>query len=117
MNNIYFLTTEKCKFFCNSIFFPFQLVSFRLQFMHCYVGEVGSVHDARVFRKSSLGNNLANMIPDNFHLVGDGAYPLQINLLIPFKDNGHLTRLQINYNRKLSSARSTIEQAFSLLKN
>lgn len=36
--------------------------------------------------------------------------------MTPYRDNGHLTRQQTAYNRKLSSIRSTIERAFGLLK-
>lgn len=57
-----------------------------------------------------------NLIPANFHLLGDAAYPLMINLMTPFRDTGHLTRAQRIYNTKLSSVRSIIERAFGLLK-
>ncbi|KAI4461394.1 hypothetical protein MML48_5g00014927 [Holotrichia oblita] len=50
------------------------------------------------------------------HLLGDSAYPLLPNLLVPFRDNGHLTRQQHNYNTALSRCRSKIEQAFGRLK-
>lgn len=55
-------------------------------------------------------------MPENYHLLGDSAYPLSINLMTPFKDNGHLTRDQITYNYKLSSTRSIVERSFGLLK-
>ncbi|CAD6228503.1 GSCOCG00012053001-RA-CDS, partial [Cotesia congregata] len=55
-------------------------------------------------------------IDPNQHILGDAAYPLMINLLTPFKDNGHLTRRQVNYNIKHASSRSIIERAFGLLK-
>lgn len=87
-----------------------------MEFIHCYVGEVGSVHDARVFRNSNIGQQLTTLIPGNYHLLGDGAYPLQSNLLTPYKNNGHLTRRQINYNKKLSATRCVIERAFGQLK-
>ena len=98
-----------CKFFI--LYFLF-----RLQFIDCYVGEVGSVHDARVFSNSDVGAHLAEMIPADFHLLGDCAYPLRVNLLTPFQDNGHLTRWQVLYNKKLSCTRSTVERTFGLLK-
>lgn len=50
------------------------------------------------------------------HLIGDSAYPLLCSLMMPFRDNGHLTRSEIIYNIKLSSIRSIIERAFGLLK-
>lgn len=79
----------------------------------------GRMHDARVFRQSPLFESLRNeinLIPKKYHLIGDTAYPLLLNLMTPFKDNGHLTVAQTRYNQKLSSIRSIIERAFGLLK-
>lgn len=80
----------------------------------------GRVHDARVFRQSDIYGritDLANpLIQHDHHILGDSAYPLMQNLLTPFRDNGHLTRDQINYNVKLSCIRSVIERAFAQLK-
>jgi hypothetical protein len=50
------------------------------------------------------------------HLVGDLAYKLHENLLIPYRNNGHLTNHQQNYNFCHASARVVIERAFRLLK-
>lgn len=78
------------------------------------------MHDARVFRLSPLYEQLINeqnlLLPQDKHIVGDSAYPLMVNLMKPFQDNGHLTRAQQIFNTKLSSARCTIERAFGLLK-
>lgn len=84
------------------------------EFIHCYSGEVGSVHDALVLRRSQLLQTLE--CPENFHLLGDSAYPLSVKILVPFKDNGHLTEIQKNYNKIHSKTRVVIEQTFALLK-
>ncbi|XP_011688300.1 PREDICTED: putative nuclease HARBI1 [Wasmannia auropunctata] len=87
------------------------------QFIDCYIGMPGRVHDARVFRRSPLFETLTNnVISEKFHLIGDSAYLLLINLMVPFKDNGHLRAAQTRYNDKLSSIRNIIERAFGLLK-
>lgn len=79
------------------------------------------MHDARVFRRSELGQQLladsTEMIPSGLHLVGDAAYPLTSFLLVPYRDNGRLTRIEIRYNKRLSQNRIVIEHAFALLKN
>lgn len=54
--------------------------------------------------------------PNNSHLIGDKAYPCLPQLQCPYKDNGHLTEAQKNFNKRLSSARSTIERSFAYLK-
>ncbi|XP_024882531.1 protein ANTAGONIST OF LIKE HETEROCHROMATIN PROTEIN 1-like isoform X1 [Temnothorax curvispinosus] len=88
------------------------------QFIHCYVGHVGSVHDQRVFRLSEVQSYLGDVskFPQDCHLVGDLAYKLHENLLIPYRDNGHMTQRQRNCNFCHASARIAIERAFGLLK-
>ncbi|KYM96014.1 Copia protein [Cyphomyrmex costatus] len=83
-----------------------------------YVGNVGSVHDSRVFRLSSLQEYINNPMkfPNNTHLIEDAAYALHTHLLVPYLDNGHLTQYQKNYNLCHSSTRMVIERAFALLK-
>nr|XP_012222949.1 PREDICTED: putative nuclease HARBI1 [Linepithema humile] len=87
-------------------------------FTHVYVGNVGSVHDSRVFRLSSLKEYINNptKFPNNTHIIGDAAYALHKHLLVPYSDNGHLTQCQKNYNLCHSSTRMVIERAFGLLK-
>lgn len=77
------------------------------------------MHDGAVFRNSPLFEALTNRqnpLLGQQHLIGDSAYPLMLNLMTPFRDNGHLPAAHITYNTKLSSIRSIIERAFGLLK-
>ncbi|CAI6373933.1 unnamed protein product [Macrosiphum euphorbiae] len=88
------------------------------KFIHCYAGNVGSVHDQRVFRLSDLNEDIHNpsKFLNNSHIIGDAAYTLQEHLLVPYRDNGHLTEKQKNFNCCHSSARMAIERSFGLLK-
>lgn len=87
--------------------------------MNCFAGRPGSSHDARIFRRSEIGAKLLNhpclILPPDRHILGDGAYPLTNTLMVLFKDNGHLSTIQINFNKCLSSSRVVIEQAFKKL--
>lgn len=49
------------------------------------------------------------------YFKGDSAFPLLNRLLTPYRQREILTPSQINYNRRLSSTRVVIEQAFGLL--
>lgn len=80
-----------------------------------FIGYPGSVHDARVFRNSPLCANLEGMC-GRYVLLGDSAYPLKTNLLVPFKDRGQLTQRQVNYNILLAKNRYLIEHSFGILK-
>ncbi|XP_029348023.1 protein ALP1-like [Acyrthosiphon pisum] len=99
-------------------FFQQAVCDHKCRFIHCYAGNVGSVHDQRVFRLSELKNYLddATKFPNNTHLIGDSAYTLHEHLMVPYRDNGHLTQKQKNFNFCHSSARMAIERSFGFLK-
>lgn len=88
-------------------------------FTHCYAGQVGSVHDTRVFRNSPVARFLEfpeNYFPNNSHIIGDAAYSIHPHVMVPFRNNGHLTIRQRNFNFCLSSTRMAIERAIGQLK-
>ncbi|XP_026823903.1 putative nuclease HARBI1 [Ooceraea biroi] len=88
-----------------------------LKFLHCYVGQVGSVHDMRVFRLLGFQNMCTEEnFPENSHILGDSAYGIQKYLICPFKDNGNLTQNKKIFNYRHSATRIVIENAFGLLK-
>ena len=86
-----------------------------LRFTNVFAGFPGKVHDARVLRHSALFQDGLRLCGDG-HLLGDSAYPNLAWLLTPFRNNGHLTNVQVRYNYTHSSIRSTVERAFGLLK-
>lgn len=87
------------------------------RFLHCSAGDPGSVHDARMYRRSELPTLLTpEKFPLDSHLLGDGAYPLRQSLLVPYRNNGRLTEKHTNYNTKHATTRVVIERAFGLLK-
>ncbi|XP_029341195.1 uncharacterized protein LOC115033189 [Acyrthosiphon pisum] len=89
----------------------------KCRFIHCYAGNVGSVHDQQVFRLSELKNYLDDAtiyFPINTHLIGDAAYTLHEHLLVPYHDNGHLTQKKFNFYH--SSASMAVERSFGFLK-
>ncbi len=78
------------------------------QFIDCYAGEVGSIHDACMLRRSELFGKLqpnSQHFPPETHLLGDPAHPLMERLLVAFKDNGQLTRREQIFNTRLTTAR------------
>ncbi|CAL1672278.1 unnamed protein product [Lasius platythorax] len=91
----------------------------QLLFTSVFVGNAGSVHDARVFRISPVARYIENpeiYFLNDSHLVGDAAYGIHPNMMVPYKDNGHLSPRQNNFNFCLSSARIAIERAFGVWK-
>ncbi|KAL5239320.1 hypothetical protein ACI65C_006730 [Semiaphis heraclei] len=91
------------------------IVDAELKFLDVFAGWPGRPHDARIYQCSKIGqllilNNLLSLFPKSCHILGDGAYPLT-----PYKDNGHLSLKEKNFNRKLSSSRVLIEQPFGKL--
>lgn len=90
------------------------------KFISVDIGAPGSMHDARVFRRSDLFQQIEAdqnvMFPGNSHLIGDSAYPLCEYLIVPFKRYGDLSPAQRHFNKTFSSSRVRIEQAYGLLK-
>ncbi|XP_018402197.1 PREDICTED: putative nuclease HARBI1 [Cyphomyrmex costatus] len=91
-----------------------------MRFIDCYVGYPGSVGDLRVFRNSDLWNcvnrNPQSFFPNQEFIIGDKAYPVLGWCLTAYKDNGHLTEVENNFNFILLQTRQIIERAFALLK-
>lgn len=87
-----------------------------LRFIDVFTGFPGKVHEARVFRASPFYQKGQNLSQQNRHILGNSAYPNLPWILTPFRDNGHLTNAQTNYNNVHSGIRSTVERAFGLLK-
>ncbi|XP_071577572.1 uncharacterized protein [Temnothorax nylanderi] len=91
-----------------------------MKFTNIYCREPGSLHDARVLRRSLLydtaQNNMKNIFPNKTCIIGDSAYPLLPWLVPPFRDNGHLTAQQSEFNFLHSSTRMAVERAFGYLK-
>ena len=86
------------------------------------------MHDAQVLRSSDIfqkaqnGDILAeplatiNGLQVRPMLLRDGAYPLLPWLMKPYPNGAILNRSQRLFNKTLSSARATVEQAFGILK-
>lgn len=90
------------------------------KFIDCYAGEVGSVHDATVLKRSPIYRDITTGVhglSEELHLLGDSAYPLSNFILTPYKNYGRLTRRQKEYNKCLSSARVRIENTFGIMKS
>lgn len=98
--------------------FVSQVVSnSRRRFIHAFCGIPGSVHDMRAFRYSGLQNKCSPaFFPPNTHLLADSAYTLQENVIVRYRDHGHLTVEQEYHNRIHSQIRSSVERTIWLLK-
>ena len=87
-----------------------------MRFLDVSVGWPGSMHDARIFRRSGLGQRLDKDGLHPYHILGDSAYPLKKHLVVPFRDNGHLSEEEKRFNVVHSSSRTIVERAFARLK-
>lgn len=71
------------------------VVNDKKQFIDVYCGEPGSLHDARLLRKSLLYSNAFDNENELFYgdmfLLGDSAYPSLNWIVPPFKDTGNLS--------------------------
>uniref|UniRef100_A0A0K8WD20 DDE Tnp4 domain-containing protein n=1 Tax=Bactrocera latifrons TaxID=174628 RepID=A0A0K8WD20_BACLA len=86
-------------------------------FLQAIVDSPGACHYASVWQRSSVRKAMISKeikICSNYHLLGDGGYPLELFLMVPYQDNGFLTPMQSKYNAILSSTRVVEEQAFGV---
>lgn len=89
------------------------------KFIDVYCGEPGTLHDARMFRRSPFYRKISEdptLITSERVLLGDSAYPLTSYLITPYKGFGNLTRKQRKFNKIHSSTRVVVEKALGLLK-
>ncbi|XP_052130914.1 putative nuclease HARBI1 [Frankliniella occidentalis] len=85
-----------------------------------FIGQPGSVHDSRVFRRSPLAHALYSrndLLGPNQHLIGDGGYMCTEKMLVPYRNDGNVDQSHRTYNFKLSQCRATIERTNSLFKS
>ncbi|XP_066581296.1 uncharacterized protein [Prorops nasuta] len=91
----------------------------KMLFIDVYAGEAGSLHDYTLYKRSEIYKQIRNRESNFFrgsYILGDLAYKLSTNLIVGFKDNGHLSNRQKLFNNILSKIRVKIENAFGLLK-
>lgn len=88
------------------------------------MGNVGSVHDQRVFRISEVHDLMVNSskFPNNGHIIimqllfgasqifSVAAYKINEHLFVPYRDNSNLTLKHDHFIFYLSSARKAIER-------
>ncbi|XP_033104551.1 protein ANTAGONIST OF LIKE HETEROCHROMATIN PROTEIN 1-like [Anneissia japonica] len=104
------------------------VVDHKLKFTDTNVGWPGKVHDAMVFRNSSLfeRGESGRLFPRStvqmggtdvpIFIIGDPAYTLLPWLMKRFSQRGNVDRRHLVFNYKLSKARMVVEQAFGNLK-
>ena len=95
----------------------------QMRFTFISAGSPGSLHDQRVLQLSPLWSKIEsteanNLFPSgHYHILGDSAFKLMENLMVPYKDHGSLTVQQTQFNTELSQARRLVENSFGWLKN
>lgn len=93
----------------------------RQEFMNINVGWPGSAHYAHVWIQSGVYSEIkenSGFIPDGTYLIGNGSYPLDEFLLVPFRENDcDMGRNEKIFNAALSKLHNlTINKAFGRLK-
>lgn len=80
-------------------------------FTNISIGCSGKMHDARVLSNSKLYRKIetdgehAFFTSQNYHLLGDTAYPLKPWLMTPYKKTRGLTNAESRYNKAHSKSR------------
>ena len=84
-----------------------------MRFIFFAIAAPGRAGDMNAIKATSFFDLLAN-VPGPFYILGDNAYPLGNQLLIPFKGAQRMELMNSHFNFYLSQLRIKIEQAFGL---
>ncbi|XP_036345848.1 protein ALP1-like [Rhagoletis pomonella] len=90
-----------------------------LRFLDIFIGYPGSCHDANVWKNSPIYQKISSgevQLASGAIILADSPYPLTKYLMVPYRDNGHLSTEEKRFNYYLSSTRVLIEQAFGVLR-
>jgi len=90
------------------------VVDSNLKFLYFGVIGPGSMNDNRSYMKSGLESIVKNL-PNGFFILGDTAYTLSNNLLIPFVGSNRHETEKDAYNFYLSQLRIRVEMSFGRL--
>ena len=86
-----------------------------LRFIYFSVAAPGRTNDSRVFGRCLKLRKWLDNLPPEYFVVGDNAYTLTDNLLIPFSGSSKSSLYNSVYNFYLSQLRIRIEMAFGRL--
>lgn len=92
------------------------VVDGNMRFIHVFAGCQGSFNDKRVFRLSSLPNDV-NQLPSGYFIIADNGYAMTPKVMIPYRQTQAVTRDRMRYNYWLSRSRIKIEHAFGSTKS
>lgn len=91
------------------------------RFIHIFAGWPGSADPAVVWKNNDLYKRLCinsdALIPQDYHLVGDLAYPLDTFLMVPYEETAQLSLQQKKFNESIHLIKGVTEQAFTMLKS
>ncbi|XP_037942584.1 protein ALP1-like [Teleopsis dalmanni] len=90
----------------------------KLRIMHALVGNPGSYHDSKIFKKSHIATNSAFLFTGEEWIAGDSAYQLTKHLITPYRTNSSLMNIeqQNKFNKRHSQYRVRVENCFGILK-
>jgi len=94
------------------------LVDARGKFIYTNIGRPGKANDAGIFNDCALKQKLLEKDVDeeNLHIIGDGAFALMRTLMKPYIITADMPNDKEHFNKRLSRARVSVEDAFGRLK-
>lgn len=86
------------------------------KFLNINAGHSARSHDSHIFQCSQLFNIINNEeVPSQYHIIGDAAYGLSTNVIVPYPGS-NIGLMQEVHNNRHSSTRMVVERSFSDLK-
>ncbi|XP_055837516.1 putative nuclease HARBI1 [Episyrphus balteatus] len=88
------------------------------KFLDVFVGASSKLHNSQIYEMSEVSKEIPRICSQQYHILGDGAYPLREFLLTPYREleYGELSFQQRLFNEAHHQTRLKIKDSFSLLK-
>mgnify|MGYP001801453288 CR=1 FL=1 len=82
----------------------------RKRLLSVTTGFCGRCHDSHIFKSSGFGQQVLhyNIIPSQYHLIGDAAYGLHTNVMVPYLATVESDLTSLDNNRHSSNHRCQI---------
>lgn len=87
----------------------------KYRFLDVCLGKIGCSKNTQVFMNSSFYKLIQTRMGPEEYLLSNSTYPLMMNVMTPFRDNGELSDAEKKYNAVHVKARNCTKTAFSRL--
>ncbi len=92
------------------------IIDYNKRILYLYCGHTASVHDSRIFKKTSVYRYSTKFFSKGEYLLADSAYELSTTIITPYKNPASQLRNNKKFNYFHSNVRVAVEHVNGILK-